>query len=187
MLLLPGQHAHALLHEVSLQVPAGRLPVLAAGGGEPPPRQAQPRIRAGGHRSLCGEPLFRCRCGICQGDSRRHSDPHHRDQPRSRARGTAPAAHRVVSQYLALGPQGGTPATAQGLLLPPRHVRRMSARQSNSGTNSMAVAGWLATAPRNCSSRRTKPTSSGCTVRPIPPLTSRTASRVSSSAASAKR
>ena len=38
VLLLPGQHADALLHEVSLQVSAGGVPLRAAGGGEPPPR-----------------------------------------------------------------------------------------------------------------------------------------------------
>ena len=61
MLLLPGQHAHALLHEVPVQVPAGRVSVCAAGGREPPPRQAQPRIRADGHGRFRGQPLLRRR------------------------------------------------------------------------------------------------------------------------------
>ena len=46
VLLLPGQHADALLHEVPVQVPAGGVSLRAAGRGEPPPRPAQSRIRA---------------------------------------------------------------------------------------------------------------------------------------------
>ena len=38
VLLLPRQHADALVHEVSLQVSAARVPVRAARRGEPPPR-----------------------------------------------------------------------------------------------------------------------------------------------------
>jgi hypothetical protein len=44
MLLLPGQHTHALLHEVSVQVPARRVSVLTARRRKPAPRQGQPRI-----------------------------------------------------------------------------------------------------------------------------------------------
>ena len=39
ILLLPRQHAHAFLHEVSVQVPAGRVPLRATGGREPAARQ----------------------------------------------------------------------------------------------------------------------------------------------------
>ncbi len=41
LLLLPRRHADALLPEGALQVPAGGVPLRAAGRGEPPPRRAR--------------------------------------------------------------------------------------------------------------------------------------------------
>ncbi len=40
VLLLPRQHADALLHEVPLQVSAGGLPLWRSGGDQSPPRRA---------------------------------------------------------------------------------------------------------------------------------------------------
>ena len=59
ILLLPRQHAHALLHEVSVQVPAGGVPLRAAGGGEPAARQERSRVRTDRHRRLRRRPLLR--------------------------------------------------------------------------------------------------------------------------------
>ena len=52
VLLLPRLHADALVHAVALQVPAGGVPVRAAGRGEPPPRSRPARVRADRHRRL---------------------------------------------------------------------------------------------------------------------------------------
>ena len=57
--LLPGRHADPFLHADALQIPAGRLPVRAAGRGEPSPGHRRPRVRAGRHRRLRGKPLLR--------------------------------------------------------------------------------------------------------------------------------
>ena len=44
VLLLPRLHAHPLLHEGALQVPAGGVPLRAAGGGEPPAGRSEPEF-----------------------------------------------------------------------------------------------------------------------------------------------
>ena len=67
VLLLPRHHADALLHEVPLQVPAGRVSLRAAGRGEPPARRRAAGVRAARHRHLRRRPLLRHRRRVRQG------------------------------------------------------------------------------------------------------------------------
>ena len=84
VLVLPRHHADALLPEVSVQVPAARVPVRRPGRRERPPRQAGLRVRAARHRDLRRGPLLRRRRRVRQGRARRHPDARHRAQPRAR-------------------------------------------------------------------------------------------------------
>src|SRR5207247_1502755 len=59
VLLLPRRDAHALVPEGALQVSPARIPLHLAGRGEPPPREARRRVRAGRHRRLRRRPLLR--------------------------------------------------------------------------------------------------------------------------------
>ena len=106
ILLLPRQHSHALLHEVSVQVPTGGVPLRATGGGEPPAGQERSRVRTDGHRRVRGRPLLRRCCGVRQGLAGRPAHSHQRHQSRPRAGALAPAADHLVSQYLVVG-EGG--------------------------------------------------------------------------------
>ena len=77
VLLLPGQHADALLHEVPLQVSAGGIPVRLAGRREPAPRQRREGVRADRHRRLRRRPLLRRRGRVREGDARGHPGADH--------------------------------------------------------------------------------------------------------------
>ena len=59
VLLLPGQHADALVHEVSVQVPAACISLLATPRREPSSHASGSGIRAGGHGRVCGRSLLR--------------------------------------------------------------------------------------------------------------------------------
>ena len=78
VLLLPRQHADALLHAVSLQVSAGGVSVRAAGRREPAPRQATRRefelIDTG---VFDDDRYFDVVRRVRQGRRRRHPDPDH--------------------------------------------------------------------------------------------------------------
>ena len=74
VLLLPGHHADAPLHAVPLQVSAARVPLRAAGRGEPPARSQRPGVRAGRHRRLRRRSLLRRVRRVREGRARRHPD-----------------------------------------------------------------------------------------------------------------
>ncbi len=103
VLLLSRQHAHALLHAVPLQVPAGRVPLRTAGRRKPPAREGCARVRADGHGGLRRWPLLRRRGGICKGRPGRPADRHPRQQPRTRRRRARPAPDGVVPEYVVVG------------------------------------------------------------------------------------
>ena len=103
VLLLPRLHADPLVHEVPLQVPAGRVPLRASGGGEPVAGARGARVRAGGHRGLRPGPVLRRGGRVREGRRRRHPDPGERDQSRARSGGVPPAANTVVPQHMGVG------------------------------------------------------------------------------------
>ncbi len=106
VLLLPRLHADALLHEGALQVSAGGVSLRTAGRGKPPARHGTSReFELADTGRLRREPLLRRLRRVRQGGARRHSDPHHRRQPRAGGRAAAPAADALVSQHLVLGLQ----------------------------------------------------------------------------------
>ncbi len=101
VLVLPRQHAHALLPEVPVQVSAAGVPVRGPGGREWPPRPPRLRVRAAGHGDLRRRPLLRRRGRVREGGAGRHPDVGHGAQPRAGSGTAARAAHAVVSQHLA--------------------------------------------------------------------------------------
>ena len=58
VLLLPRLNAHALLHEVPLQVSAGGISLRSACGRKPAARQEPAGVRAARHRSVQRRPLL---------------------------------------------------------------------------------------------------------------------------------
>ncbi len=106
MLFLPRRHPDPLLHEVSLQVPAGRLPVHAPGRGEPPSGPKRPGVRAARYRRLRRRSVLRRARRVREGDAGRHPDPDHRHQPGPGGGRAAPPAHAVVPEHVVLGTRG---------------------------------------------------------------------------------
>ena len=122
VLLLPRQHAHALVHEVSLQVSAAGVPYRDLVETNRGRSRRGVRVRADRHRRLRRRPVLRRVRGVRQGRPGRRAHPHHRAQPWAGS-GPAPrAADAVVPQHLVLGrrrPQavaarGGGPASIAG-------------------------------------------------------------------------
>ena len=83
VLVLPRQHADALVPEVPLQVSAAGVPVRGPGGRERPPRTPRLRVRAARHRDLRRRPLLRRRRRVRQGRAGRHPDVGDGAQPRA--------------------------------------------------------------------------------------------------------
>ena len=77
VLLLPGQHADALLHEVPVQVSAGGVSVRLAGGREPAPRQEREEFELIDTGVFDERPLLRRRGRVREGDARRHPGADH--------------------------------------------------------------------------------------------------------------
>ena len=124
LLLLPRLDADALVHEVPLQVPAGRVPLRPARRGEPPPGQDAAGVRAGRHRDLRRVALLRRRRRVRQGRGRRHPDPHQRQQPRPGGGADRGAADALVPQHLELGARRPPPTASRrgGSRHPARHA-----------------------------------------------------------------
>ena len=112
VLLLPRQHADALVHEVALQVPAARVPLRAARRGEPAAR------RAGARSSSCSTPgifdddrYFDVFVEYAKASARGPRDPRSGVSNRGPDDGAAarPAAP-LVPQHLGLGRRGRAPS-----------------------------------------------------------------------------
>ena len=71
VLLLPRQHAHALVHEVPLQVSAAGVPVPGPGRDQPQAIARGVRVRAARHRRLRRRPVLRRVRGVRQGRARK--------------------------------------------------------------------------------------------------------------------
>ena len=103
--------AHALVHEVPLQVSPGRVSLLRPGLHQPPPRTPGVRVRAARHRRVRLRSLLRRLRGVREGVARRHPGRDHDQQPRAGTRIAARPADDLVPQPLVLG-RGGPAARA---------------------------------------------------------------------------
>ena len=133
VLLLPRQHADALLHEVPLQVPAGRVPLRPADRGEPAGE------RPPGRSSSCSTPASSTTTATSTSSSSTPrptpEDIVHPDrgvQPRARAGAAAHPAAPLVPQHLGLGrapgPRAAHPPRAGGGRVPQPDGRRLGGR-----------------------------------------------------------
>ena len=168
ILLLPRLHAHALVHEISLQVPAAGVS-LCRPDPEQPPQPRGIRVRAARHRRLRRRPLFRRVRRVRQGIARRHPDPHHRAQSRARGGGPGRSADAMVPE------SPGRPTRTPRARSCARCRRPgIGASWQRPATPSSARASWPAKPPPTCSSPRTKPTTCACSRPPTRSRTSRT-------------
>ena len=103
VLLLPRLDADAFLHEGALQVSAGRVPVRAAGRGEPAPRQAASPSSSWPTPASSTRTATSTSSPSTPRPPGRHPDPHHRRQPRAGSGDAAPAADALVPQHLDRG------------------------------------------------------------------------------------
>ncbi len=107
--MVPRLHPHPLVDALALRVPAGRVPLRGAAGGQPRPRPGRARVRAARHRPVRRGPLLGHHGRVRQGLARRHLHPRPRAQRRPGGGHPAPAPPPLVPQPLVVGP--GRPAS----------------------------------------------------------------------------
>ena len=159
VLVLPRQHAHALLPEVPVQVSAAGVPVR-----RPASRPTARRGKQDFEYELLDTGVF---------DEDRYFDVvveyakaapddilmlRHRAQPRPGRGDAAPAADAVVPQHVVVGRRAPSRRIARR---PPDGGARCAPRIPSS-----ASGGCSADARRSCCSARTRRTTSGCSARP---------------------
>ena len=149
--------------------PQAAYPVRRPRHDQPQPRQARARVRAARHRRVRRQPVLRCLRRIRESGARRRADPDQRLQPRPRRGAAARAADAVVSQHLVVGGRRRrSPALDEGRSSPatrwsmPRPQRRAARR------NRWRTTSCTATPTCRCCSPRTRPTTRGSSVRPMP-------------------
>ena len=135
VLLLRRQHAHALVHEVSVQVPAAGVSLPGPGRHEPEPITARARIRAARHGRLRPGPLFRRVRGIREGGPGRRPRSHHGAQSWTGGGQAACAADALVPQYLVVGRR-----SAQAV--PSRGATRRHSGHASAARRVLAVVRW---------------------------------------------
>ena len=177
VLLLPRQHADALVHEVPVQVPAARVSLPGPDRDQPQTIARRVRVRAARYRRLRRRPLLRRVRRIREGRPGRRAGPHHRPQSRAGSGAAARPADAVVPQHLVVG-RGRAQAVA---------ARRGVRARFRPRTPSWASTGSIATAPRSCSSPRTRAMRSVSGASPTRRPTSRMRSTPTSSRDSARR
>ena len=157
VLLLPRQHADALVHEVPLQVPAGGVPVRRAGRGEPAARDAASRSSSWSTRaSSTSNRYFDVVVEYAKADARRHPDPHQRDATAGRK---PPRIHVLPTVWFRnTWSWDRTMRAARGSRAPGRAGGVIALDEPTYGT---ALALLRRRRP-SCSSPRTRPTPSGC-------------------------
>ena len=96
-----GRAAEPRLAAVAVSLPAGGVPVPAAGRGERPAVPGRTRVRAAGHRRLRRRPLLVGGCRLREGVPDRGPGPDHHREPRTRGGGAVGVADPVVPQHLA--------------------------------------------------------------------------------------
>ena len=150
VLLLPGFHAHSLVHEIPLQVPAGGVPLRATGGGEPQPRSHRRRS------SSCSIPASSTKTATSMSSwstPRRARGHLHPDQRRAIGVRTRPRSNCCRRSGSAT-PGRGT--TARKKPLPAEGDRRRGRVRADAylGRRKLFCEG----ARPNCCSRKTRPT-----------------------------
>ncbi len=103
VLLLRRLHADALVHEVPLQVPAGRVPVPGPHRDEPGPVAEGVRVRAPRHGRLRGRPVLGRLRRVRQGRPRGRPRPGDGPQPGARGGADPPPPDALVPEHLDLG------------------------------------------------------------------------------------
>ena len=139
VLLLPRQHADALVHEVPLQVPAGRVSLRPAGRGEPAAGQGASRSIELVDTGIFDEArYFDVVVEYAKAAAGGHPDPHQRQQPRAGGGADRRAADALVPQHLELGARRPPPirspaararSTAARHALGPRRVHPLLRRR----------------------------------------------------------
>ena len=138
VLLLPRQHADALVHEVPLQVSAGGLPVRDLVDDQPQPQPQRIRVRAARHRRLRRGPLLRRVRRVRQGVARGHPDPDHGPQPRPGGGRAARPADALVPQLSGRGKATRTgPSSGRS---PPVAAERRQGRRIPSWASATSTA-----------------------------------------------
>ena len=107
VLLLRRLDADPLVHEVPLQVPAGRVPLPGPRRDEPAAHEARARVRAPRHGGLRGGPVLRRLPRVRQGGTGGHPDQGVGPQPRQGGGPAAAPPDAVVPEHLVLGRRGG--------------------------------------------------------------------------------
>ena len=107
-------HPDALVHEVPLQVPAGRLSVRGPGSHQPHAGPEPVRVRTDRHRRVRPGSLLRRVRRVRQGLARGYPDPLHGSQPRTGRRHPRPAAEAVVPQRVVLACRREAPDARAG-------------------------------------------------------------------------
>ena len=114
VLLLRRQHAHALVHEVPLQVSPAGVSVPGPRRDEPGPLARGLRVRAARHRRVRRRPVLRRVRRVREGRPGRRPRPHHRAQPRAGGGAAARAADAVVPQHVVVGRRRAEAVAARG-------------------------------------------------------------------------
>ena len=158
VLLLPRLDADPLVHEVSLQVPAGGLSVRRPRRDQPAPEPARVRVRAARHGRVRSGSLLRRVRRIRQGVARRTSSSRSPSATADRSRRRCTCCRRSGSATCGHGVRQH-PGRCSG-----RPAMRRRDRGLASGSRRAVLR--RAKAPRRCSSPRTRPTPSASSVLP---------------------
>ena len=130
VLLLPRLHAHALLHEVALQVSAAGLPLRRPRGHERPPLEAGTGVRTPRHRDLRGRPLLRRLRRVRQGRVGGHPHSGHGREPGAGSWRRCTSCPRSGSATPGAGPTETRPAS--------RRLRAGGGAEGNEGGRRLA-------------------------------------------------
>ena len=161
VLLLPRQHADALLHEVPLQVPAARVPVSRPRRDEPETFARGVRVRAARHGRLRRGSVLRRVRRVREGGAGRHPHQDHAFTTAGRKRRGFTCCRRCGS-----GTRGRGAWTSRKPSLREAGPAAIEASHHELGD----VRAAAATGRRSCCSPRTRATRSACGGSPIAPL-----------------
>ena len=126
--MAPRRGAQQLVAVVALPLPAGRVPVRAAGVGQRRAHGRRPGVRADRHRRLRRRPLLGGRRRLRQGRRRRPPDAHPGAQRRTRGGHAARAAPPLVPQHVGLGQAGPGPEAVDAPVVGRRRGRARPSR-----------------------------------------------------------
>ena len=154
VLLLSRQHADALLHEVAATSTRRRRSRTRSSSRRTRAADAQrPGVRAARHRRLRRRSLLRRVRRVREGRARRHPDPDHGREPRSRGRRRSTCCRRSGSAIAGRGRR----ATTRPVAVARRRPRRRATRRSSTSGVRPALS-VLRRVRRSCSSPKTRPT-----------------------------